>query len=206
MDNRQIFCQHCGAANSQGARYCHSCGREVIAGPPPQQQIYAPPPPPPQQMYTPPPIQQVIVQQAPAQRKGSKTCLWIVGIMALLVVCCGVVAYQYYKFMMAPMQSVASDFLEYLQAQNYTQAYNLCGGDLQNELGSPDGLKSFIEGNGFTIKTWSISGVQRFEGTPTTGTASGQVTFTNGRNAKVTVHLATDNANIWKVIGIEFDL
>jgi len=198
MDNRQVFCQQCGAANSVGARYCHSCGREVIAGagaPPPPQQMYAPPPP--QQMYAQPPVQQVIVQQAPAPRKRSGACAWIAGITLLLVLCCGVSAYFFYQYT-NPAQVASENFLSNLQTQNYAQAYDLCGADLQKELGSPDGLKKFIEGNGFANQTWSRSGISRVNN-------AADVTFTNESSRKLTVTLALDNTNAWKVVGIKFD-
>lgn len=201
MNDRQIFCQYCGSANNANARYCHSCNRELIVAQPPQQQAYTPPP---QQMYAPPPVQQVFVQQAPAQ-KGSKSCIWIVGIATFLVLCCAVGGYTYYSLMLAPIRNTANDFLGFLQAQNYAQAYNLCDADLQKEIGSPDGLKNFIESNGFVVQTWSLNNVQRIDGAPITGFATGQVTFANGKNATVKVSLAVDKSATWKVIGIKFN-
>jgi hypothetical protein len=189
MDNRQIFCQYCGAANSFGAGYCHSCGRAITAGPAPQ--------PVPQQMYAPPPVPQVISQQAPAQNKGSKACVWIVGIVAFLIVCCGLSAYIYYQYII-PVQITSNDFIGYLQTQNYSQAYNLCGADLQKELSNPDGLQSFLESNGFTNQTWSRRSIFRFGN-------EAQVTFTNGSTGLLTISLGLDDTKTWKVIGIKFN-
>lgn len=195
--NNHFFCQYCGAANSPGARFCQSCGREFTANVPPQ--------PARQQVYVPPPVQQVIVQQAPAPNKGGKTCLWIAVIVTVIVICCAIVSYQYYKIMMTPIRGAANDFISFLQKRDYAQAYDWCGTDLQRELGSPDGLRGFIENNGFAVQSWNITNIQRFEGTPTTGTASGPVTFADGRTGTITINMAVDNAGIWKVIGIEFD-
>jgi hypothetical protein len=198
MDNRQIFCQNCGAANSMGARFCHSCGREVIVGagaPPPPQQMY--PPPQPQPMYAQPPVQQVIVQQAPAPRKGSKACAWIAAVTLLLVLCCGVGAYYFYQYM-GPVQVASEGFFSDLQAQNYEQAYALCGADLQKELGSPAGLKKFIEGNDFINHKWSRSGIVRVG-------SGADVTYTNENSRKFMVSFMLDNANAWKVSGMSFD-
>lgn len=76
--------------------------------------------------------------------------------------------------------------------------------ELQNDINSPEGLKTFIEKNEYTIQKWSISNTQRFEGNPTTGLATGTVTFTNGKEATIEVHCVIGPNATWQIKGLKF--
>jgi len=82
-----MFCQQCGKYNSDGARFCDSCGASLQQAPvqqvPPP--VYQQPPPPPvyqqQPVYQQMPPAQPVFQQGPLRSPG------IAGVLSF--VCCG---------------------------------------------------------------------------------------------------------------------
>jgi hypothetical protein len=196
----QIFCQNCGTANAVGARFCNACGGQIsgqASAPPPPQ--YAPP-----QVYQQPPIQNVIYQQAPVyQKKKRGTLSKILGGLLTLVICCLAAGFAYYYVSLRPIQGAATDFLNAVQNQEYTSAYNMCTKDLQSAVGnSPQGLQSFVEGGGLMIQNWKFANVKRKSGDPPQGSLTTDATLQNSKQVKLLVALTVVKPdNIWKVMG-----
>jgi hypothetical protein len=107
------------------------------------------------------------------------------------------VAYYY------PIYGAASNFLNALQNQEYTAAYNMGTKDLQSAVGSsPDSLRSFIESQGILIQKWAFANIERVSGDPPKGILTTDATLQNGKQVKFSVHLIQEKPdNIWKVMG-----
>ena len=202
----QIYCQKCGTANADDARFCNSCGAAIPVqpqGPIPQQPYYAQQPQysPSPQPYVQVPVQPVMYPQAPPPKK-KRTGLVILIIVLALVLCCGGGGVTYYWVALRPIRGTAMDFLNALAAQDYVTAYNMSSAEMQSQLGnSPDGLQQFIESNGLLIQKYSTPDVQRFSGTPTTGMATTTADLANGKTVKLEVDLSIAASGNWQVMG-----
>ena len=97
--------------------------------------------------------------------------------------------------------TAAGDFMTALKSADYAKAYDMCGADLQKELGSAQGLKKFIEGGNFQPVSWNFSSTNvNNDRAEVSGDA-----VVGSNNRTVTAALVLSNASgDWKVIGINF--
>ena len=97
--------------------------------------------------------------------------------------------------------SAAGDFMTALKASDYSKAYDMCGADLQKELGSAQGLQKFIESGNFKPASWNFSSTNvNNDRAEVSGDA-----VVGSDNRTVTAALVLSNASgSWKVIGVNF--
>lgn len=97
--------------------------------------------------------------------------------------------------------TTAGDFMTALKGGDYAKAYDMCGADLQKELGSAQGLQNFIEKGNFQPSSWNFTSTNvNNDRADVSGNA-----VMGSDNRAMTVSLVLSNASgSWKVIGINF--
>ena len=97
--------------------------------------------------------------------------------------------------------TTAGDFMTALKGNDYAKAYDLCGADLQKELGSAQGLQKFIESGNFQPTSWNFSSTNvnndRAE-------VSGEAVVGSDNRTITTTFVLSNASGSWKVIGINF--
>jgi hypothetical protein len=226
-----IFCQYCGTQNAGDARFCKKCGGQITAPTPhpsnPQQPVFPQYPQQPvapqypQQPVAPQYPQQPVIPQypqsvpvvtpqyasqipvqpiAPPVKKKKKTSLILIGILLGLFLCCGG-WFGYNQLFITPIQKTADAFMNALQNQDYTTAFNFTNADVQTQLGNVEGLKNYSVSTGLIFNSWKQTSTRRVNGNPPQGVVIGELTFADGTIQKFEVDLVVGPNSIWQVMG-----
>jgi hypothetical protein len=203
-----IFCQYCGTPNSIDARFCKSCGKPINVAPAPQQPLYPQQPvysqPPQQQVYQPYmqqpniPLQPIAIVEPPKKKHTGRTI--ILGLLLGIVGLC-VAIFGYVLLFTAPIQKTANAFLTAMQNQDFSTAYSMLAPDVQNQLGSPDNLKTALTSNGWAYKSYKGTSVKRIPGNPPQGVVLADLTLLDGSTYTLEVDLQTGAGSVWQIIG-----
>ena len=95
----------------------------------------------------------------------------------------------------------ASDvYLEAIKTGDYATAYDLSAPNVQEELGSVEGLETFFEQNNFAPESWNFNN-RSVEND--TGTLTGTVTLADGVVVDTEINMAKIDGD-WFVTGIHF--
>jgi len=219
------YCHYCGTGNPSEAIFCSGCGRPFQATDQPspaqhpsaplhdsqgsinpqqpvypqypQQPVYPAYPQQPQGYVQNPqiPIQPVV---APPKKKKAKTI--ILGLLIGIVGLCAVIV-GYTMIFTLPIQNTARDFLNTLQNQDYATAFAMMDANVQAQLGSADGLQSFLSANQYLFTSWKGTGVRRISGNPPQGIMTAELTLADGTVIPFEVDLQVGPGSIWQVIG-----
>ncbi len=134
-----------------------------------------------------------------------KRILIIIGVLIVACLLCVVVAvlttggaiFAVFNTV-KPLTDTSNDFMTALRDGNYGKAYDLCGPDLQKEVGgSADGLQQMIVSGNVKPASWNFNS---FNMSGSNGQVGGDVTFTGNRPGTASIVLAQVGGQ-WKIVG-----
>jgi hypothetical protein len=139
-------------------------------------------------------------QPAPKKSNTRKIIFIVAGVALALCVGCvvifGVIGFGAFN-QTQPAATTGENFMTALKNGNYSSAYNMCGADLKNELGSVQGLENLITQGRVQPVSWNFSSRN------TSGNQAqldGSATFSGNRNGTVRIVLEK-SGNDWQIIG-----
>jgi hypothetical protein len=97
--------------------------------------------------------------------------------------------------------SVGDSFLGAVRDGNWQVGYALSDDALQKKLGSPGGLQSTIQANGYQPVSWNYSQRQVNSGQ---GRLAGSATYKNGKSGTLELNFVQESGE-WKVDGFRFN-
>jgi len=104
-------------------------------------------------------------------------------------------------FLTQPLADASDDYLEALKTGDYATAYDLSAPNVQEELGSAEGLQRFVVENNFIPESWNFND-RSVEND--TGTLTGTVTLADGTVVNTEINMAKIDGD-WLVTGIHFN-
>jgi hypothetical protein len=120
-----------------------------------------------------------------------RVSFFLVMVLSLTALACSV----------SDSSTAAGDFMSALKDGDYTKAYDMCGADLQKELGSAQGLKKFIESGNFQPVSWNFTSTN--VNNDRADVRGDVVLGSDNRTMNLTLVLSNASGS-WKVIGVNF--
>ena len=134
----------------------------------------------------------------------NKTILIVIGVIGLACVACigfVVVVGGAVFFATQGIADASDEYLEAIKHGDYATAFELSAPNVQQELGSAEGMQQFVNETGFFVESWNFNN-RSVENN--TGTLTGTVTLQNGVVVNTEMNFQKFDGD-WRVTGLNFN-
>jgi hypothetical protein len=121
---------------------------------------------------------------------GGLAAVIIIGISAIVLLV---------NALTQPVVDAGDNFMTALKTGNYSQAYDLCTSDLQQQLGGVAGLTTLAQNYRPGQWNWTSRSIRNG-----VGQLDGSLTYASGKSGTVHLHL-TQVGNDWKIVGFQLN-